>query len=109
MSVFIPEPSEVQNLSAQIDANTLFITLNWSAPANNNIISTYYSYDVKFNGLLYQNILGTALTYSSTIPSGTYSFEIIPLHKTQRSSQGKTINVQVPSTYRSTYKSYKLL
>jgi hypothetical protein len=97
VSVFIPEPSEVQSLSAQIDANTLFITLNWSAPANNNIISTY-SYDVKFNGVLYQNILGTTMTYSSTIPSGTYSFEVIPLHKAQRSSQGKTINVQVPST-----------
>ena len=54
MSVFIPEPSEVQNLSAQIDANSLLITL-------------------------YQNILGTTLTYSSTNPSGSYSFEIIPL------------------------------
>ena len=95
--LFVPEPSEVQNLTASIDPSTLAITLNWFAPANNNIISTY-SYDVKYNGQFYQNIVGTSITYNQTVPGGSYPFEIIPVHRTHQSSQTKSINVQVPST-----------
>lgn len=93
--IFVPEPSEVQNLTASIDPSTLAITLNWNPSSNNNIISTY-SYDVKYNGQFYQNIVGTSITYTQTSPGGLYSFEIIPVHKEFRSSQKKSINVQVP-------------
>ena len=96
-SVFVPEPSEVQNLTASINPSTLAITLNWNPPANDNIITTY-SYDIKFNNQLYQNIVGTSITYTQTEPGGTYPFEIIPLHRNQQSTQKKSINVQVPTT-----------
>ena len=97
-SVFVPEPSEVQNLVALIDPNSLAITLNWSPPANNDILNTY-SYDVKYNGLFYQNVLGTAIPFSNNVvPGGTYPFEIIPLHKSQRSTHSRSITVQVPTT-----------
>nr|WPF46683.1 MAG: hypothetical protein [Lake Baikal virophage 9] len=95
--VFVPEPSEVQNLVASIDASTLAITLTWDAPANNNIILTY-SYDVKFNGIFYQNLTTNSLVYTQTVAGGTYPFEIIPLHKSQVSTQTKSINVQIPSS-----------
>lgn len=94
--VIVPEPSEVQNLVALIDPSTLAISLSWDPPANNNILTTY-SYDIKFNGSV-QNITTTSLTYTQTAPGGLYSFEIVPVHKEFRSSQTKSINVQVPTT-----------
>ena len=97
-SVFVPEPSEVQNLVASIDPASLAITLSWDLPANNNILTTY-SYDVTYNGLFYQNVTGTAILFSNNvIPGGTYPFEVIPLHKSQRSTQSKSLAVQIPPT-----------
>ena len=94
-SVFLPETSEVQNLTASIDSSTLAITLTWSAPTNNDTISTD-SYDIMFDGLFYQNITATSIVYSLTRPGGVYSFQIIPLHGLNKSSQSKSINVQIP-------------
>ena len=95
-SVFLPEASEVQNLVSSVDPSTLQITLNWNPPANNNIITTT-SYDIKFNGVFYQNITTTTLSYSLTVPGGVYSFDITPLHNHDISTQHKSINVQVPT------------
>jgi len=95
-SVFLPECSEVQNLVSSIDPSSLQISLNWNAPANNNIITTT-SYNVKFNGVFYQNITTTTLLYSLTVPGGVYSFDITPLHNNDISTQHKSINVQVPT------------
>jgi len=95
-SVFLPEASEVQNLVSSIDPSTLQITLNWNPPANNNIITTT-SYDIKFNGVFYKNITTTTLTYSKTVPGGVYSFDITPLHFNDKSTQHKSISVQVPT------------
>ena len=95
--VDVPEPSEVRNLTALINPSTLAISLSWDPPANNNILTTY-SYDIKFNGEFYQNITTNSLVYTQTVPNGVYPFEIIPLHKQFRSSQKKSINVQIPTT-----------
>jgi hypothetical protein len=93
-SVLLPETSEVQNLTASIDS-TLAIALTWSAPANNDTILTD-SYDIIFDGLFYQNITTTSIVYSLTRPGGVYPFQIIPLHGLNKSSQSKSINVQIP-------------
>ena len=75
--MFLPEASEVQNLVSPIDPNTLQITLNWNLLANNDIITTS-SYDIKFNGVFYNNITTTTFTYAQTVPGGVYSFDITP-------------------------------
>ena len=95
--MFLPEASEVQNLVASIDPNTLQNTLNWNPPANNYIITTT-SYDIKFNGVFYNNITTTTLTYAQTVPGGVYSFDITPSHFNDKSTQHKSINVQVPTS-----------
>ncbi len=95
--VDVPEPSEVQNLNALINPSTLAILLSWDPPANNDILTTY-SYDMIFPNGSVQNITTTSLTYTQTTPGGLYSFEIIPVHKEFRSSQKKSINVQIPIT-----------
>jgi len=96
-SVYLPEASEVQNLVSSVNPSTLLITLNWNPPANNNIITTT-SYDIKFNGEFYQNITTTTLSYSLTVPGGVYSFDITPLHFNDKSTQHKSINVQIPTS-----------
>jgi Fibronectin type III domain len=49
-----------------------------------------------FDSLVNQNITATSFVYSLTRPAGVYSFKITPLHGLNKSSQSKSINVQIP-------------
>ena len=95
-SIFIPEPSEVQNLSSSTDPSTLVISLSWSAPANSNVISAN-SYNVILNGQLLINTTSTSATYTSS-PNSTNSFDVVPLHGSYTSGQSSSLNVQIPSS-----------
>ena len=97
-TISIPEPSEVLNLQSSFDASTLAITLTWSVPANNSIISTT-SYNVTVNNGPIQNVQSTSFVWASTSPNSTYAFTVVPLHASYPSNdQVNSINVSIPLT-----------
>ena len=97
-TISIPEPSEVLNLQSSFDPSSLAITLIWSQPANNSIISTT-SYNITVNNGPIQNTQSTTFVWSSTSPNSTYAFTVVPLHASYPSNdQVNSINVSIPLT-----------
>ena len=92
-SVILPIPSAPLNLAIHDYAYIPpYAALSWSAPANNNVITTN-SYNVYQDGVLVHNVVQPSYNTASLVAGQTYSFVVKPLHGSVEFNSPATISL----------------